>query len=238
MSKQEYLLINMSPRKKGTSASFLRTLLRLALEKGSAAEIVHAIDYFDGRADIADLAPVIARCDTLVLSAPLYVDGLPYPGIWFLEKLYDGFSDTLIGKGLFALGQGGFPHAELLEPLLGQCRIFAVQAGMRWYGGLGHGGGAIIDGQPLESLGKKGKRLTAALGLALEAAAAGQAIPDKAKGLFATKLPRPFLRLIAAHLNRKAKKTAARLGADFARRPYLESADGQAEQDRHFEIGV
>ncbi len=64
VNRQEYLLINMSPRKKGTSASFLRTLLRLALEKGSAAEIIHAIDYFDGRADIADLASVIARCDT------------------------------------------------------------------------------------------------------------------------------------------------------------------------------
>ncbi|HWQ29419.1 MAG TPA: NAD(P)H-dependent oxidoreductase [Negativicutes bacterium] len=93
MDKKKLLLINGSPRKKGTSASFARTIKILAESNGSQADIIHIIDYFDGREDIDSLKELIEQADIIAVSAPLYADTLPYADIWFLERfsaLYEG----------------------------------------------------------------------------------------------------------------------------------------------------
>lgn len=221
MAKKRLLLLNGSPRRRGTSFSFARTLKMLTEEFGHSAEILHVMDYFDGQEDLAQLKRALAGSDIAALVAPVYVDTLPYPDIWLFEQLRS--AEEVRGKAFFAIGQSGFPDITVCQPLLGSCRCFAEAAGMKWRGGLAYGGGAILDGAYLEDLGKKGQKITSAFELALEDVLAGRNISAQAQELLTIRIPRWLYRPLAAFLNYQARKTARRHGVtDIARRFYLE----------------
>lgn len=223
VSEKRLLLFTGSPRKKGTSYSFARTIQALADDAGCTAEIDHVFDYFDGKRDLETLKERISRSDVIGLVSPLYYDTLPYPVIWFFEKLSREMRTELQGKGLFAIGQCGFPDATLCQPLIASCRCFAKATGMDWLGGLGYGGGAIIDGTHLEQLGKKGQRIAEAFKIALGDVLRGQTISSKPQELLAINIPKILYRPVAAFLNYRAWTTARRLGVpDLGRKVYLE----------------
>jgi len=223
MNDGKILLINGSPRKKGTSHSFSRTIKLLAEERGCMAEIVHAIDWFDGREDISTLKGLIAGSNIVAMVAPLYADTLPYPDIWLFEKLATECKNQLKGKGLFGIGQCGFPDITRIEPLLDCCRFFALETGMNWLGGLAYGGGAMLDGALLEELGKKGEKITAGFRLALDSMLKGEGIPAEAQELLTLRIPKFMYGILVMYLNSNAKKLARQSGnPDFKRKVYLE----------------
>lgn len=223
MGKSKLLILNGSPRKKGTSFSFGRTLAMIAEEYGSEAEIKNIIDYFDNKDNIEDLGRLIAGADIIALTAPLYADTLPYIDIWLMERLVLECGEVLKGKSFFAIGQCGFPDITRIEPFLDSCRLFAAVTGMRWLGGLAYGGGAIINGTLLEDYGGRGKKIIAGFRLAMEAVLKGDNIPAKAQEIMTLKFPKIVLLLLAAHLNRNSRKQAKENGnVDFSRKVYLE----------------
>ncbi|MGE5678484.1 MAG: flavodoxin family protein [Pseudomonadota bacterium] len=222
MEKKRILLLNGSPRKKGTSFSFARTIKILAENKGCQADIIHILDYFDGREDINSLKELMEQADILAVSAPLYADTLPYADIWFLERLAALYGKELQGKGFFAVGQCGFPDITRIEPLLECCKYFAQETGMNWMGGLAYGGGGMIDGKHMEELGKKGERITEGFRLALDNVMRGDKIPVEAQELLNFRIPRLLFGLLAAFLNSKAGKLAKESGnPDYGRKVYL-----------------
>ncbi|MFZ5944977.1 MAG: NAD(P)H-dependent oxidoreductase [Bacillota bacterium] len=222
MSGKKLLLLNGSPRKKGTSFSFARTIQKLAVESGSTVEIVHIIDYYDGKEKLDELQRMIVESDIMGIIAPIYSDTLPFFNIWLLEKLADERGEILKGKGLFALGQCGFPDVTRVEPLLNACEFFAGETGMHWYGGLAYGGGPLINGALLEDLGKKGEKITLGLRLALENIIGGEQIPAQSQEILTVKIPKILNRPLAAFLNYNTKKLARKNGnADYARKAYL-----------------
>ena len=223
MNKKSLVIFNGSPRKNGTSYSFALTIKKLAGDEGNTAEIIHIIEYFDGKKDFDNLKAIISQSDIIGLVTPLYVDALPYPVIWFLEKLSFELKQELSGKSFFAVSQSGFPDIRLFKPLLGSCRCFAEAVGMNWLGGLGYGGGAIIDGALMENLGKKGRKITSGFKLALEDIIQGRKISSKAQDLLTLKIPTFLFRPLAAYLNHMARSTARKEGVkDIKRKVYLE----------------
>ncbi|NLY89180.1 MAG: NAD(P)H-dependent oxidoreductase [Firmicutes bacterium] len=226
MNRKRLLLLNGSPRKAKTSYVFARTIKHLAEKKGHKAEIIHIIEYFDEEKHFDALKDIILPQDILGLITPLYVDTLPYPVIWFLEKLSCDLAGELKGKEFFAVAQCGFPDADLLHPLLESCRYFAKAVEMRWLGGLGYGGGALIDGTPLEKLGRKGKKIISAFTSALDDIVEGKNISPSAQGLLTAKIPKILYRPLAAFLNYRKKREAYLQGvsdADLTRKTYLEN---------------
>lgn len=223
MSGKRLLLINGSSRKNGTSYSFARTFELLAESWGNEAEIIHAIDYFDGKEKIEHLGALIAQSDILVISAPLYADTLPYHDIWLLEKLADECANELKGKAFFAIVQCGFPDITRIEPLLDACRFFAEDTGMNWLGGLAYGGGPLINGALLEGIGKKGEKITSGFKGALENILRGEKIDPSSQEQITMKIPRIMYRPLVVLMNQRTKKLAKESGnADFARKVYLE----------------
>lgn len=223
MNGKRLLLINGSSRKNGTSYSFARTMKLLAENWGDTAEIVHAIDYFDGKEIVEHLSELIKQSDIIAMSAPLYADTLPYHDIWLLEKLSNECSHELRGKGFFAIGQCGFPDITRIEPLLDACRFFAEDTGMNWLGGLAYGGGPMINGALMEELGKKGEKITLGFKLALENILKGEKIDSYSQELITVKIPKLLYWPLAAWLNNKAGKQARQNGnIDYKKKVYLE----------------
>ena len=223
MDVKRLVLINGSPRKKGTSYSFSRTIRKLAEASGNTAEIVHAIDYFDGKKNFESLKELIVQSDIIALISPLYADTLPYHDIWLLEKLADEHKDALRGKDFFAIGQCGFPDITRIEPLLNSCGLFAEETEMRWLGGLAFGGGPLINGSFLEELGKKGERITLGFKLALDNILKGEKLDSDSQKLITFNIPRLLYRPLAAYLNNNARKQARKHGnTDYTRKVYLE----------------
>lgn len=222
MSRKQLLLLNGSPRKKGTSYSFARTIKALAEDGGHTAEIVHIIEYFDGAKELENLRQMIAESQIIGLTSPLYVDALPYPVIKFFEMIASEYSQELRGKSFFAIGQCGFPDVTLLEPLLGSCQCFAAATGMQWLGGLGYGGGPMINGTNLEELGKKGGKITSAFKLLLEDVTHDRLITPQVQPALTNDVPKILYGPLAAYLNRNARKEARKLGRDLYHKPYLE----------------
>ena len=223
METKRMLLINRSPRKKGTSYSFSRTIESLSPDWNYTAEIVHSIDYFDGRKDIGHLKGLIEQSGIIGMVAPLYADTLPYPDIQLLERLAAECGKELKGKGFFAIGQCGFPDITRIEPLLDSCRFFALETGMNWLGGLAYGGGAMLNGAHLEELGKKGEKIISGFRLALDSIFKGEQIPAEAQKLITIKIPKLLYRPLAAYLNNNARKQARENGnIDYKRKVYLE----------------
>lgn len=225
MSNKKVLIFNGSPRKKGTSYSFARTFKNLIEKDGNSAEIIHIIEYLEEGKCFSQLKQLIASSDVIALSSPLYVDSLPYPVIWFFEKLLEKFSDELNGKRFFTVAQCAFPYAHLLNTLLGSCRCFAEEAKMKWLGGLGYGGGVMIDGARLESLGKKGQKITSAFEIALRDVYEDREIAVEVQETLAMKFPRILARPMAAFLNHRIKVNAGKRGLnmkDIRRKAYLE----------------
>lgn len=223
MTGKRMVIFNGSPRKNGTSYSFARTIKMLAEDRGSTAQIIHVIEYLDKHKDFDDLKTIICKSDIISLVAPLYVDTLPYPDIWFFEKLCSEFKNELKGKSFFAIGQCGFPDITRCQPLLESCRCFAEATGMKWLGGLAYGGGARLDGAFLENLGKSGEKIISAFRLVVEDVVKGEKISSKSQELMTVRIPKILYRPLAAYLNHMARKNARRYGVtDLSEKVYLE----------------
>lgn len=223
MNSNKMIIFNGSPRKKGTSYSFARTLKLLAEEQGNTVDIVNIVEYFDKEKDFNDLCKQISHCDIIGLIAPLYVDTLPYIDIWFLERLYKEYRSYLKGKRFFAVGQSGFPDIALCNPLLEPCRLFADASEMQWMGGLAYGGGARLNGALMEDLGKSGEKITSAFKIVLEDIYRGAKISPKSQQLLTVGIPKFLYRPLAAFLNHMARKKAKKYGVtDLSSKVYLE----------------
>ncbi|SCY90767.1 hypothetical protein [Alkaliphilus peptidifermentans] len=225
VTAKRLILINGSPRRNKTSYSFVRTIKMLSEEKNCKVEVIHTIDFFDGKNDLKMLKEMIEGCHIIGLIAPVYVDTLPYPTIWFLEELSKMYSIDLKGKDFFSIAQCGFPEFKFCQPLIDSCRFFAEVCKMNWLGGLGYGGGAILDGALFENLGKKGKNIIKALDLAVVDIIEGKKISCKPQELLTIKIPKFMYRPLAAYLNYSNRKTARSLGvSNIEQKAYLQES--------------
>lgn len=218
INNKRILLLNGSPRKKKTSYSFARTIKTLAEKKGCTTEIVHIIDYFDDKKSIESLKDKILESNIIGMVSPLYVDTLPYPVIQVFERVYGYLEGKTYEKDFFAIGQCGFPNPTLCQPLLETCRCFAESLEMNWLGGLGYGGGAIIDGQLLENLGKKGKKISHAFDIAIDDIIKGKNISREVQELLTVKIPKILYRPLAIYLNHRSRKEAQKYGNNDVRK--------------------
>ncbi|KAB3536038.1 NAD(P)H-dependent oxidoreductase [Alkaliphilus pronyensis] len=222
MVAKKIILVNGSVRRNKTSYSFARTIKALSEKRDSNADIINAIDYFKGKSSLEDLEELINNCHIIGFIAPVYVDTLPYPTIWFLEELSKKYGEELKGKGTFAIGQCGFPEIRFCQSVLDACRSFAEDHNMTWLGGLGYGGGAMLDGALLEDLGKKGEKMILAFDYAIDNILKGEKIPAKSQELLTVKIPKILYWPLALYLNYKSRKISLQMGAtNIEEKPYI-----------------
>jgi hypothetical protein len=213
------LLIQGSPRTKSNTGAIVAFLAAQLEQHRVVVDTFRVSANGTAPEDLVGLCRAIAGSTSILLAAPLYVDGLPACTQQLLEDLHARRAD---GGGVaplfYGLAHSGFPEPSQRRPAVRTMELFARAMGWRWQGALGFGGTSPIDGRPLEAAGAFAARLRECLPLAAGEIAAGQ--PFSPRTVAAAERPafpmplRPMVWLINARTRRMAR------GIDIAATPY------------------
>ncbi|MFP5240122.1 MAG: NAD(P)H-dependent oxidoreductase, partial [Acidobacteriota bacterium] len=189
-----------SPRAGGVSLMLGRELLErmAALDHATEPQILRVSGLLDAQEGRARLHAAFAWADTVVLSAPVYVDSPPAQVLRAMEFLAAEPWRGEEPKRFCALFCCGFPEAAHTGVSLAVSRIFARKAGLEWAGGLGFGGSGALGGESLAARGRMAAPVARALDMAARALLDGRPVPAEARELAANPLiPKPLYLLLA-----------------------------------------
>lgn len=134
------LILNASPKQKGGASRFFARLLMLLLRPLD----VTLCDARDSR-DYEAALSLLPRMQAVVLSTPLYVDGIPSHLLPFLsaaEALLKNKETS--SMRLYVLSNSGFVEGKQNALHLAMYEAFCLRAHITYGGGLGLGGGVML----------------------------------------------------------------------------------------------
>ena len=174
------LLVGSPKGPNSTSNSLGTFLLDKLHDKGIATEKIYLCESLSSEEKKTSLLRLVDQSDLIILAFPLYVDCLHSKAIETLELIaeHEKGKRKKSKKSFAAIANSGFPEAIHNSKALEVCRLFAKQVGFDWAGGIAMGGGGMISGHPLTELGGAVRNQTKALGIAADALANGDPIPD------------------------------------------------------------
>ena len=133
------VLINGSPKKKGSVSGFILGMIRLLLKGDVVTEKVRSA------ADHQRVLDSIKDADTVVFGLPLYVDGVPSHMLVFMKEMEKFCADQGIRLNVYVASNGGFIEGCQNKPLMRVFENFCSRCGFRWCGGVGIGGGVMLN---------------------------------------------------------------------------------------------
>ncbi|MCR4740847.1 MAG: hypothetical protein K5886_11400 [Lachnospiraceae bacterium] len=133
------VFIDCSPKKKLSASGFIM---------GVTASLVLGIKKKEKLKTAADHERVldqISDADTVVFSMPLYVDGVPSHLLPFLKKMEMFCRENSKNLNVYVIANNGFIEGKQNEPLMQIMENFCKRSGIKWCGGLGIGGGVMMN---------------------------------------------------------------------------------------------
>lgn len=207
---KQVLIINASPRKKGTSVVLAELCKTFMGEKGCVTELLHL---YPSLKNPDELFAAVDRADTIILSGPCYINTYPADTIAFLSALAS-HSEILHGQDLYGMIQGGMPYVHTHECGLKMLQLFARECNVTYRGGFVMGMGAMLNGQPIYKL-PNGKKVLRQLQVFLAHIDRGEDSPRQVYLDAQLKLPGPFTFFMALMANRMIDRDLKKHGIDF-----------------------
>lgn len=176
-----------SAKAHGTSSSesLGRAMIERLAARGWTTEVAHVAKLVRlRRSQSSELVETLARADLIVLASPVYVDSLPALVLAGLARL----ADAPLGSrrpALLPIVQCGFPELSHTVLALEVLATAARRIGLPWAGHLALGGGGVIGGRPLDTLGGRVFHQTAALDAAADELDAGAPVSPATSARFA-----------------------------------------------------
>lgn len=133
------LILNASPKPKGSTSAFYSSLLRLFL---TGCEV--KVNPLRGARDYEKAFALLSWADAVVISAPVYVDAAPAHVSSFLEQAEQFCQENPSHFKLYVISNCGFIEGHQNELHLRIYEAWCQRAGVCWGGGLGIGGGVIL----------------------------------------------------------------------------------------------
>ncbi len=193
---KHFLLINASPREKGTTALLALTMRAYLLNKGHTVSLMHLYKHLD-KADA--LVQAFQKADTLVVLGPCYINTYPADTYALLE-LIANHTQTHHGQRIYGVIQGGMPHAHTHSSGLAALDCFANACGLPYGGGFVMGMGAMLNGQSLDKL-LNAKRVKKQLNVFFDHVEKGENSPEAVYKQAEFRMPSFVLRLMARWIN-------------------------------------
>lgn len=133
------VFIDCSPKKRLSASGFIM---------GFTSVFVRGIKKKKKLRTIADHEGILdefSDADTVVFSMPLYVDGVPSHLLPFLKKMESFCHDHNKDINVYVIANNGFIEGKQNEPLMQIMENFCERSGIKWCGGLGIGGGVMMN---------------------------------------------------------------------------------------------
>lgn len=205
---KKFLLINLSPRRKGTSVMLGEMCREYLEQRRHQAVLIHLHDYLN---DPSKLLKAVGDSDTVILTGPCYVDTYPADTVAFLELLSD--SGALRGQDLYGIIQGGMPYAHTHDSGLTMLSCFGRKCRVQYKGGFALGFGAMLNGQPVSRL-PNAKKVMRQLKVFFEHIEKGEESPRSVYEAAQMKLPKFVCRLMSGWMNRHIDRDLRAHGVD------------------------
>ncbi len=133
------VLINCSPKKRLSVSGFIMKCAGLMIR--GEKEYLH----LRTPADRQQILNALADADRVVFALPLYVDGVPSHVLPFLKETEAYCKARSLSLKVYVIANNGFIEGRQNEPLMQVMENFCVRAGLEWCGGIGIGGGVMLN---------------------------------------------------------------------------------------------
>jgi NAD(P)H-dependent FMN reductase len=193
---KRYLLINASPRPKGTSAMLAGMLEAHLKARGCAVSLLSLYPHLNRLEALVD---GFRDADALVVLGPCYVNTFPADTYAALEVLA-AHPEAHHAQKIYGVIQGGMPYAHTHRSGLEALRLFAKSCGLSYGGGFVMGLGAMLNGGSLDRLPNAGK-VKRQLNAFFDHVAQGEDSPDSVYEKALLHLPTIAWRLMARWAN-------------------------------------
>lgn len=133
------MILNGSPKEKGSASNFFAKILKVLLgDKDVEIESIRLKKSYDA------IFSKWSDIDTLVIFAPMYVDGMPSHVIEFMEKAEEYCKEHPCSFRLYVVSNHGFVEGKQSESHLNMYECWCKHTGITWGGGLGIGTGVLV----------------------------------------------------------------------------------------------
>jgi multimeric flavodoxin WrbA len=214
---KKILLVNLSPRKDGTSIILLDLCKKYMVDKVDQIEMVHLYSNLN---KLSNLYNSFKDTDTIVFSGPCYINTYPADTIYLLEYLRV-HEELLHGQKLYGIIQGGMPYAHTHECGLDLLEMFSKKCNINYMGGFVMGLGAMLNGREINML-PNGKKVERQFNIFFEYINKGEQVPKCVYEKAVMKMPGVIYKIMAKGMNKKIDKDLKSRGIDVNQiSPYL-----------------
>ena len=133
------IFIDCSPKRKLSASGFVASLT------GVFVPGIKKKMKLRTKADHEAVLKELEDADVVVFSMPLYVDGVPSHVLPFLKEMEKWCKDNNSGIGVYVIANNGFIEGRQNESLMQIMENFCIRSGLKWRGGLGIGGGVMMN---------------------------------------------------------------------------------------------
>ncbi|WP_461254957.1 hypothetical protein [Treponema sp. R80B11-R83G3] len=134
------MIINGSPKRKGGASAFFGNVLRYMLFPNNVITKSIGISR-----DYEEILDNLQNIDAVVISVPLYIDSIPSHFIHFLKQMEQYCKNNKCQFMLYVISNSGFVGGHQNQAHLEQYKCWCERADIKWGGGLGIGGGVMLN---------------------------------------------------------------------------------------------
>ena len=133
------VFINCSPKKRFCASAYFMFLMKLFTPGSRVSERLRTA------ADYDRVLEQLRDADSAVFSLPLYVDGVPSHILRFLQRMETFSKENGLSLRIYCVANNGFIEGKQNEPLMQVFENFCSRSGHEWCGGIGIGGGVMLN---------------------------------------------------------------------------------------------
>lgn len=133
------VFINCSPKKRFCASQYFLFLQRLFTGGKKVSEKLR------NQSDHGRILDQLEDAQTVVFCLPLYVDGVPSHVLRFMEEMETFCMQNGLHLNVYCIANNGFIEGRQNEPLMQIFENFCGRAGLTWCGGVGIGGGVMLN---------------------------------------------------------------------------------------------
>ena len=133
------VFINGSPKKKFSASEYFLDVQRFFVKGNTVREKLRT------KNDYERILNTLVDADAVVFCLPLYVDGVPSHVLPFLKEMEGFCRKNKLSLNVYVIANGGFIEGNQNQALLQVFENFCTRSNLKWCGGIGIGGGVMLN---------------------------------------------------------------------------------------------